>query len=736
MTQTPEFETFSQMLDAEDALQGLDLTEDQKLLVDLREVLREDTERVSLPDGFAEETARLVNSRYQDLSSTDKLLDQSRVHLMDSLFRPSGLAKGLGLAAVGAGLAAASFKALAAYGGILLVFSLLWLALEKKNGTLEFGDGSPVKSSAQRFAGVLFYSLPILAVGTTALLAAGMVGLLGKFSISFRGFDPGMRLSLQVLVALGTAVLLFKACLPYWRAYRARAATQPGRLVYFQFLHAAWITGLFLLVGANSATRDELAQMQFGQATLLVLVFITSLCLAAVVLTHRYSEPVLDPPDFGPARRTLVSSLVFGLLPILAALFAFYQMHLTREIKDPSYEYRLKDVNAWYAAQQEIPAEQNGYLELRPFLIMTEQDKPKNAVVANGFRSLGEFHEDGANSYKNLSPAKRASFQEKKPEFLAQLPKIETALSKTRFSAVAVEGFSYQSLAPNFITYRAVSQGLSLLTQEALEKGDTQAALDYALLGLKWAGREESDTLIREMIKIAQLRITLSDLEAPLAEGRFTRAQLEKLSAELRDALPRQHEFAYVMNRETVMADKAFQQFLIDGEVSWQELDNMGIPPIMSLLPASYWESERKAYWNLQLGQSSGWHSLSNPQFDLDDTMNPMNVGAGSLTPNTGRAMIQYCSLRSQMSALIVMCELEEYKLVHGQYPANLEFLSKQAAHAEDDVTRDAMDTRAGMKKAPFQYKLTDKGYLLVSESPWYDKIQQKSPRIYGSREQ
>ena len=732
MTQTPEFETFSQMLDAEDDLQGLDLTEDQKLLVDLREVLREDTERVSLPNGFAEETARLVNSRYQGLSATDKLLDQSRVHLMDSLFRPSGLVKGLGLAAVGAGLAAASFKALAAYGGILLVFSLLWLALEKKNGTLEFGDGGPVNSGAKRFAVILFYSLPILAVGTTATLAAVMVGLLGKFSISFRGFDPGMRLSLEIVVALGTAVLLLKACLPYWRAYSARAATQPGQLLYFQFLHAAWIGGLLLIVGANSITRDELAQMQFGQATFLILVFITLLCLAAVVLTHRYSEPVLDPPDLGPARRTLASSIVFGLLPILAALFAFYQMHLTREIKDPSYEYRLRDVNAWYAAQQEIPAEQNGYLELRPFLIMTEQDKPKNAVVANGFRSLGEFHEDGSNSYKNLTPAKRASFQEKKAEFLAQLPRIEKALAKPHFSAVAVEGFSYQSLTPNFLTYRAVSQGLSLLTQEALEKGDTQAALDYVVLGLRWAATEESDTLIREMIKIAQLRITLSDLEAPLSAGRFTQAQLEHLSAALRDALPRQHEFAYVMNRETVMADKAFKQFLIDGEVSWQELDNLGIPPIMSLLPTSYWESERKAYWNLQLGQSSGWHSLSNPQFDLDDTMNPMNLGAGSLTPNTGRAMLQYCSLRSQMSALIVMCELEKYKLTYGRYPTNLEFLSKQAAHAEDDVTLDAMDTRAGSKKAPFQYKLTDKGYLLVSESPWYERIEQKSPRVYG----
>lgn len=732
MTQTPEFDTFSQMLDAEDDLQGFDLTEDQKLLVDLRELLREDTERVSLPDGFAEETAQMVSARYQDLTATDKLLDQSRMHLMDSLFRPSGLAKGLGLVAVGAGLAAASFKALAAYGGILLGFSLLWLALEKKNGTLEFGDRGPVHSGAQRFAGILFYSLPLLAVATTALLAAGTIGLLGKFSISFRGFDPGMRLSLQVLVALGTAVLLFKACLPYWRAYRARAATQPGQLLYFQFLHAAWIGGMLLTVVTNSATRDDLAQMQFGQATLLILVVVTLLCLAAVVLTHRYSEPVLDPPDFGPARRTLVSSLVFGLLPILVALFAFYQMHLTREIKDPSYEFRVKDVNAWHAAQQEIPAEQNGYVDLRPFLVMTEQDKPKNSVVANGFRSLGEFHEDGSNSYHRLTPAKRASFEEKKAEFLAQLPKIEAALAKPYFSVVAVEGFSYQSLIPNFITYRAVSQGLSLLTQEALENGDTQAALDYALLGLRWAGQEESDTLIRQMIKIAQLRITLSDLEAPIAEGRFTQAQLDQLLTALRDTLPHQHEFAYVMNRETVMADKAFKQFLIDGDVSWQELDNVGIPPIMSLLPASYWESERKAYWNLQLGQSSGWHSLSNPQFDLDETMNPMNVGAGSLTPNTGRAMIQYCSLRSQMSAQIIMCELEKYKLMHGQYPTNLDFLSERAAHAEDDVTLDAMDTRSGMKKAPFQYKQTSQGYLLVSESPWYEEIQQKNPQVYG----
>ena len=155
MTQTPEFDTFSQMLDGEEDLQGFDLTEDQKLLVDLREVLRDDTERVSIPHGFVEETAKLINSRYQSLSTTEKLLDTSRVHLMESLFRPSGLVKGLGVAARGAGLAAASFTALAAYGGILLAFSLLWLALEQKNGTLDFSDGGPMNSGAQRFAGVL-----------------------------------------------------------------------------------------------------------------------------------------------------------------------------------------------------------------------------------------------------------------------------------------------------------------------------------------------------------------------------------------------------------------------------------------------------------------------------------------------------------------------------------------------------------------------------------------------------
>ena len=94
--------------------------------------------------------------------------------------------------------------------------------------------------------------------------------------------------------------------------------------------------------------------------------------------------------------------------------------------------------------------------------------------------------------------------------------------------------------------------------------------------------------------------------------------------------------------------------------------------------------------------------------------------------------MIQYCSLRSQMSALIIMCELEKYKVVHGEYPGNLDFLSERAAHAEDDVTLDAMDTRSGMKKAPFQYKLTTQGYLLVSESPWYEEIQQKNPQVYG----
>ena len=98
--------------------------------------------------------------------------------------------------------------------------------------------------------------------------------------------------------------------------------------------------------------------------------------------------------------------------------------------------------------------------------------------------------------------------------------------------------------------------------------------------------------------------------------------------------------------------------------------------------------------------------------------------------------MVRFCYLHSRMSAVIVMCELEIYKMDNGDYPESLDLLPVPArtpvSGRDGDVTLDMMNTRPRTQKAQFQYQRKGDGYTLYSSSPWYEKIELESPQIYG----
>jgi hypothetical protein len=716
---TPEFETFSQMLDADEPMDpNRKLTDDERVLVDLRKVLAEDAQDSPLADSFAKETAGLVEERYNKLSAAHRLFDSSLNHFRDSVFRPSGLLKGFGLTALGFGLAAASFKALAVYGWILLLVGFGWLISERFAGNTATAGLPVANPMSHRFATGLFYALPLMAVCATALLSAAAIAVLGEFSISLRK-SSDILLTLEVFVGAGIGVLLTKACLPYWRAYRARAASHPISSIGFQAIHAIWLVVLVVAAASSSQfSQDDMAVHWTMAGFLGLAVFL----FVSVVSTRRYSVPQADLPDVTRALRTLVTSLALGFTPIGLALVVFYQMHLTREITDPSHEYVVRDVGRWVSTQSAIPQEQNGWVDLRHFLVREHVGEPAYALMNERLNGLSDFYDADVHSYESLTEQEKLEYSIKKKEFLAALPQLEAALDKPYYSPTAVEGFSFESQVPNYITYRSVSQGLSLLTQEAIAQERYDDALDHIDLALRWANKEESGSLITLMIKVAQLAITHENLEGLIVSGHLNQEQLTRLGDTLRLNKPRHQEYSETMKRETVLADKAMHD-LVNGEFDAKQFDNVGLPPLMRFLPASYWESERKAYWNFHLPQASDWATLSNPDFDLGKEINPMNVTTQLLAPNTGRAAIQFCYNQSKYASLILMCELELYKLSFGEYPENLD----SGGH-----TIDLMDTRPLNKKRPFRYERTEAGYILTSESPWYEKINLATRQVYG----
>jgi hypothetical protein len=716
---TPEFEMFSQMLDAEEPI-GRDLTDDEQVLVDLRRVLQDDVQSAPLSESFARETENLVKERYGALSPGERLFDRSRSHLTSPLFRPSGLLKGLGLTAGVFGLAAASFKALAVFGVALLLFSFGWLRKERLSGNPGLGRPGTISHLSRRMATGLFYLMPFLVACSTALMAAATIGLLGQFSISFRESSGTVLVAFQIFVSVGIGVLFTKACLPVWKAYQARATTEPIRLALFQLTHAVLLGTL--LYGLTQVVTTEKQPRIIGAVMILAAVFVV-----VVAVSNRYLEAPDEVPSFASARRTAAVSLVMGFTPIVLVLLAAYQMHLTREITEghPSREFVVREVGLWVASQSAIPESENGWMVLRPFLLRDEREKPENAVTAEKLDGFWDFYDDNARSYHTLKKEERARYNSRKQDFLSVLPLLETALDKPYFSPIATQGFSLQSQAPNYTTYRSVSQGLGLLTQEALAQDMTDDALDHIELGLRWARKEESGSLISLMIEIAQMAITHDGLEKAVVSGKFSDAQLNRLSEILMAHIPERHEFGVAMMGETVLTDTALNDFIVD-TVDPKLLDQLGLPPFLRFLPKSYWESERNAYWNFQLAQVYDWRRLTDPRFDTEQDINPMNLSTSFLTTFTGRAMVQFCYLHSKYASLIVMCELEQYKIKHGEYPESLESIFV------GDYTIDLMDRRALSKKRPFRYERAGTGYRLISESPWYPEIGLGTKQVYG----
>jgi hypothetical protein len=373
-----------------------------------------------------------------------------------------------------------------------------------------------------------------------------------------------------------------------------------------------------------------------------------------------------------------------------------------------------------------IPDSENGWIELRPFFTREGEKKPDNAAVTERLSKLSQFYELDTRSYETLTEEELSLFQLQKAEFLSELPRIERAANKPHYNMVPSEGLSLYTPSPNFIAYRSITQGLDLLTQEALQTVQPDLALDYAELNLRWATVDQSGTLLHLMIKAAQLAIIHGTLDRAVMSDLFNETQLTRLSAMLRPSVPEHWEFAEAMKIETYLADLAITD-IVAGKKTYDHISTeslVGMPQVMLMFADSDWESERKAYGNFQQAQASDWATLSNPQLNAVNDAKPMDITSSIMAPANGRALVHFAYIHSKLSSLIVMSELERYKLHNGEYPLDLVFVA--------DVARDMMDTRPYPSKRLFRYEQTEGGYTLTSDSDWYKEIDHESPTVYG----
>lgn len=645
------FLEFSEQLDREPA-QGQ--CPDSQLLLELREVLR-DGEVPALESDFARTTARVVQARVGGLPLAERFQVVGRKAFWAGETRNwSGLLLLSGLLA-----GWLSPLLLGIYGSALLALGLRMR-----------GHVPPVS---------LFYLVPVLACLATGAVAALGLSALEKFSLSFRA-----DLAVPVL-GLSLAGLLLLAMKPSWKLLSKVSGASLGISWVFQIFHGIWLAGALVALRELAVNMGSFAKPAEISPEILVACCLGLATLAAV--THR--GPSVSPLALHSLRSTLggsALSLTMSMGAIGLALSGFYQASLTREIDTRAYQAQVERCQQWFGLQKAIPAELNGWTELRPYFIRPEQRKPENQAILAQFKLGGKVYEG------NLKA---------KDGFLAVVPRVESALNKPHFTHFATEEVGFHGLAPDFLAYRSVAQGLTALAREA---DDPQVALSYISLNLRWANKSESGTLIELMIELAQRSLALEPIEGWLEKA--NREQLQRMLALLQTHRLQPQRFAETLGREAYLADLAFLSLMRDGKRYAGDF-----APWMQWLPTSYWESERKAYFNLhseRMISVSEMSRISDP--NLEERL-PFSLGARILVPNVSKAQLRFREIHSKEAQLVLKTALEIYRRDHGVYPERLEELRMK------ELPIDMLDPRRLGHKGGFDYRRKGAGYELRGHS-------------------
>lgn len=570
----------------------------------------------------------------------------------------------------------------------------------------------------------LFYALPAFDAVLTALLVGSLVVVVGQLSFSFQNRSVQLVLG-AVALSFSLLLLIVNAARTYWSAQLAQASKAPWRSLLFQMFHLAWGLGLVHLLSSLMEGRDGPSTL--GLSAFKGLLVMTAFLSWGLAVTKK--EAIPSELSLKQARNHAAKSLLFGMLPLIAAGYLFYQMTLTRDIFDPTYRQMQQDVEEWRKQQKSVATTENGWATIRPYFVRSGLERPENAAVAKELKLLSNFITGTTDDYDNiLKRGKREEFGSAKHAFLKHIPILEEAVNKPHFSTVAIEGHTSVSQAPDFIGLRAVSQAFQLLFLEQMHSGDSRQSLHYAKLGLAWSSRLESSSLINLMIRIAQLNISIERLETGIVSGHFNRSQLQDLSTALQNSRPPVSEFSDAMERGTVLFDDVFESIL-EGE-NLTGAFSVDVPEwYLKLMPKSYWQSERNAYWNNQLALCYTWWNLALPEYSETGDIPFLNFTSNLLVAKSHRAQSQFCYLHSRMSALIVLCQLERYRLDHGFYPQTLDELVPRYL---SELPEDLMKPYIIGRKGGFEYLPTGGSYRLISRSPAYEQVSLESEQVYG----
>ncbi|MBN9419904.1 MAG: hypothetical protein J0I12_30900 [Candidatus Eremiobacteraeota bacterium] len=688
--------------------------EEQALLGELSDTLKA-TPGLELDSDFARRTARQAEERFARLSGPTKLAVRLEPILRAPIASRQAFPWTLALLAGTAGAGFLGRESAGSWGIGILILALLCLAL----GALCLpGLKSPARSRWSAPAG-LFQLLPMLCVLATSVFCGGVVSALGLFSINFRSAGWNVVL-LGPVAGVAVALLLLSTLKGSWRALAQHSVGRPRWLFPVQTFHAIWLGGLTSLF-------LNLWNSQAGGWLAWVACLVTGWLVAGVLSVRR---PLVEEgrPAVWRALHKSLRSLLIGGLPISAILVGAYQATLTRRVVQPQVAEKIRqEEGAWVAAQQAIPADRNGWIGLETAFLSRDREKPLLAKQLRAGRTLFDQY-DPSTAHATAAEVKQA-----RREFLEGLPALKAALAKADFSYIATQGFSAQSRVPNFILCRSVSQGLNALAHEAIDAGRTEEALRDLELNLQWSTCFREGGLISLMIGAAQSSLALEHVERWVFEAHPQRAQLVRLAETLDRSRVAPESLLETMKREIYMCDKAFRELILSSTngTPLQEFgeDDPAWKVLVRILPRSYWESEHKAYLNLQLSGLDGWKELGRPSTVDSGEYLPFSYAARQMVPNVGRAQAQFLWVSTRFEALRAVVALELFQLDHGAYP---EQLNQLVPTYLPRLPKNVVSVNVWERKPALEYRRQGQGYELTSQSPVFKTILLKNRQVFG----
>jgi len=242
----------------------------------------------------------------------------------------------------------------------------------------------------------------------------------------------------------------------------------------------------------------------------------------------------------------------------------------------------------------------------------------------------------------------------------------------------------------------------------------------------------EEPLLISQLVRLAQLNLTLNPLWEGLADHRWNDAQLAGFERQLGrfDFLA---DFQYAMRGERACCSGTIDQLRLLRNVSALEMSDQSLPGdelerslrdiVFRLIPRGWFDQNKTSVGRMHLElilptvnrearqiSPSNVRRLTTTMDGRVQHLSPYNWFGRYFLPAVGRASARFAQGQASADLARVACALERHRLARGQYPESLDALTPKFIPS---LPHDIINGK------PLQYRRTDDGSFVLYSVGW-----------------